>query len=348
MTGEPRRVLIDARAAARTELGGVERWAREMAARLPALRPGAYAVARPPGVLAHRAGQLWEQTVMPLRAAAARASLVYAPANLAPLAWPRNVVVVHDAAALRHPEWYSRSYAAWQRRTLPAIVRRATHVVTVSEFSLGELEELAGLDRRHASVIPGGVDERFRPGADPELARRALGLERPYVLTVASRIARKNLRALEPAVASLKAQGIELVAAGGGRPHLRAEAEASGLRALGAVPDELLPGLYAGASAFVLPSLYEGFGLTCLEAMASGVPVAASNRGALPEVCDGAALLFDPADPAAVGEAVTRAAFDEDERRRLVTAGLERAKPLTWHAAATATDALLAAVAERA
>ena len=87
--------------------------------------------------LVHRAGHAWEQLVLPLRAARARALLC--PANLAPLAHPRNVIVIHDAAALRHPEWYSPAYAAWQRRILPALARRALHVVTVSEFSRGEL-----------------------------------------------------------------------------------------------------------------------------------------------------------------------------------------------------------------
>src|SRR5881398_1873678 len=94
-------ILIDARAAARPELGGVERWARELAVRLPALRPGGYAVVRPPAALAHRAGHAWEQLVLPLRTA--RAGALLCPANLAPLAAHNAVVMIHDAAALRHP-----------------------------------------------------------------------------------------------------------------------------------------------------------------------------------------------------------------------------------------------------
>ena len=338
-------IVIDARAAARPELGGVERWAREMSARLPALRPGAYVVARPPRVLSHRLGHLWEQAVLPGRAAAARASLVYAPANLAPLAWPRCVTVLHDAAALRHPEWYARLYAAWQRHALPAIARRARHLVTVSEFSKAELVELLGVDPERVSVIPGGVDARFHPGADAEAARAALGLERPYVLSVASRIGRKNLGALSPAAEALEAEGVELVAAGGGRPQFRDEPPPRGVRLLGHVDDELLPGLYAGARAFVLPSLYEGFGLTCLEAMAAGVPVAAADRGALPETCAGAALLFDPESPEAAREAVLRVVRDDELRARLTEAGRERAAALTWERAARSTDELLASLA---
>ena len=101
-------VGINARAAVRAQIGGVERLAREMAIRLPALRPDRYRVIRPPAGLAHRAGHVWEQLALPALACGARA--LYSPANLAPVAFPRNVVVIHDVAALRHPEAYSRAY----------------------------------------------------------------------------------------------------------------------------------------------------------------------------------------------------------------------------------------------
>src|SRR6185503_11806907 len=108
---------------------------------------------------------------------------------------------------------------------------------------------------------------------------------RPYVLCVASQTARKNLAALVPAAAALARDGVEIVVAGGHRPQFAAESGLTGLRMLGHVADADLPGLYAGAEAFVLPSLYEGFGLPVLEAMASGVPVVAAATGALPETC---------------------------------------------------------------
>lgn len=335
-------VLIDARAAARPELGGVERWARELAARLPALRPGRYAVARPPAALSHRAGHAWEQLLLPAQARVSGARVLLCPANLAPLASRRTVVVVHDVAPLRDPSWYSPLYVRWQRAVLPRIVGRARLVVTPSAFSRAEVVELLGADPERVRVVHGGVDARFGPHADAAAARAALGLERPYVLTVASRTARKNLAALDLAARRLAARGVELVAAGGDRPQFRGEPPDAAVRSLGHVDDALLPGLYAGAAAFVLPSLHEGFGLTALEALASGTPVVASDRGALPEVCGDAAQLVDPKQPWAIADALERALDDPAPWR---AAGPPQAAPLTWDATARALDRLLGEVA---
>jgi glycosyltransferase involved in cell wall biosynthesis len=270
---------------------------------------------------------------------------VFSPANLAPLAWPRNVLVMHDAAVLREPDAYSRVYRAWHARAGLACARRAEAVITVSEFSRRELIDLAGLDPSRLTVIAGGVDGRFGPEADPAAAARRLGLERPYVLTVATDDRRKNVEKLGAVATALAQQGIELVWAGDRRPYFATAAAGSGVRSLGYVNDADLPGLYAGARAFVLPSRYEGFGLTCLEAMACGTPVVAANRAALPDTCGGAALLVDPDDGEALTRAVLIAAGDVAAREALRAAGLRRAAQFSWETTAARVDALLCELA---
>ena len=323
----------------------MERWTLEVSRRLRALDPERYLIAEPPA-WAHSgpAGHAWEQFALPAIAAAKRAEAIFSPANVAPLAWPRNVIVVHDAAVLRVPAAYSRAYRTWHRWPGIEAARRAQAVVTVSEFSRRELIELGGLDPARLTVIGGGVDPRFSPSEDDDTAATALGLRRPYVLTIATDDPRKNLDALVPCAAALARRGIELVWAGDSRPQFARTRPLTGLRALGYVPDELLVGLYRGAEAFVLPSRYEGFGLTCLEAMACGTPVVAADRAALPEVCGDAALLVDPDDPSAVTRAVLAVCEDGRRAARLRAAGIERARHYGWERAAAACDALLRAL----
>jgi glycosyltransferase involved in cell wall biosynthesis len=335
-----RPIVINARAAARPQITGVERWAREMALRLPELDPERYVVMRPPPALSKRPGQAWEQLLLPAAAKRQNAAAIYNPANLAPLAWPANVVQIHDAAALRHPEWYSPAYVRWQRAVMPRIARRAKLVITVSEFARAELMEFLGVPGERIRVVPGGVDKRFSAAIDFEPVCARLGLAKPYVLAVGDRGPRKNLEALRSAVPLLRKEGIELVVAGGGRGH-QLGASLEGARDIGYVADEDLPALYAGARAFALPSQHEGFGLTVLEAMAAGVPVVASSRAALPEVVTGAGVLVDPDDWGLFGAAVVKAATDQQQRARLRQEGRRVAARYTWERAASAVNGIL-------
>lgn len=335
-------VVLNGRVGQRATVTGVERWTAELFPRLVRRRPDRYALLEPPARGSSRArGHAWEQLVLPARAARRGASLIFSPANLVPLLWPRNLVLMHDVAVLREPGAYSRSFRIWHRWLGLGGARRAMKVLTVSEFSKRELVALGGLDPDQLAVICGGVGPRFTPDADHERVAAKLGLARPYVLTVGTNDRRKNLGSLERAARALKELGIELAWAGGARPQFAQTAPVRGVRALGYVDEADLPGLYAGAAAFVLPSRYEGLGLPCLEAMACGTPVVAADRAALPETCGDAALLVDPDDTQALADAVLRAVTDDQARARLRDAGLKRARESTWERAADQADAVL-------
>lgn len=337
-------IVLNGRVVQRPRITGVERLAREITVRLLRSDPELYELLSPPPGSSDKAGHAWEQFVLPVRSWRRHAPLLYSPSNLAPIAWPRNVVVLHDASVWRTPDSFSSSYTSWHRRLEAIAARRAVGVITVSEFSRGELVDVLGLDPDALAVVPNGVEDRFAAGTDPEPVRRRHGLDRPYVLTVASDQGRKNLPLLNGLARRLVDDGIAVVWAGG-REAGRREPGAPVM--LGYVSDADLPGLYAGAEAFVLPSRYEGFGITCVEAMASGTPVVAADRSALPETCAGAAVLADPDDEDGFVDAVVGVLADAALRERLRVNGRRRASELTWERAAEQTDDVLRRLAVR-
>lgn len=316
---------------------GVERYGREVLRRLGV----EFTVLRPGRGRRGLVGHLWEQVVLPARVPAG--GLLWSPANTGPLRAPRQVLTLHDLAALDHPEWFQPRFALWYAWLLPRLARRATRLLTVSRFSRDRIVARLGVPESRVDVVPPGVGPPF--GAVPTGAASAAparhGLEGPFLLTVGTLEPRKNLATVLAAWrrAAPRLPGVSLVVVGEKGPafrRVRPEVPVERVRWLGRVPDADLAALYAAALGLVYVPLYEGFGLPPLEAMACGCPVLASPAGGLPEAVGEAALLASPERSEEVAEGMLRLAGDEDLRRRLREAGRERARKFTWEATAAA------------
>jgi glycosyltransferase involved in cell wall biosynthesis len=264
----------------------------------------------------------------------------------------KKVVTLHDVFSLISSDFSDEAFISKKRSRYRELARSADRVIAVSRSTRDDVIEHLGIPAERIAVIPHGVDPRYRP-ADPDAASAAAarhGIAGPYLLFVGSISARKNLVRMLEAFAALPAalrDATTFVMAGkvtyGGEEALAA-VERLGLkdrvRHLGFVPHADLPALYAGASVFMFPTLYEGFGLPILEAMACGTPVVASNLSSHPEVAGGAALLVDPSDRSAIAAATARLLEDESLRAECIAKGYARAKGFTWERAARQTLAL--------
>ena len=259
------------------------------------------------------------------------------------------VVTIHDVSYERQPQWYPYR-RDWARR---AFYRRsalsAAHVLTVSRFSASEITAAYGIGADRISVTPLGVDEMFAPretGVPLELPSMVTV---PYLLHVGDVHERRNLSMIVEALVGVRrrfgtAAALGLVLIGedrGGLEAVRAVAAAAGVPEAVVhcprVTEHQLAQLYRGATAFVYPSLYEGFGLPLIEAMASGTPVLASTAASIPEVVGSAGLLLDPTDASAWTEAIASVVNDSGRRERMRQAGLVRAADFTWRRTALLT-----------
>lgn len=301
-----------------------------------------------------RQGHLWEQVELPAIARrSGRRAVLFSPANTGPLAVRRQVLVVHDLFPVEHPEWFSRGFGAWYRWLWPRLIPRAARVVTNSEYTREQVLERYSLDEDRVVACRFAQDERFArpPESKIEIFRAEQGLPERYLLYVGSIEPRKNLATLAAAwrETTARKEGVGLVVAGGAARKAVFNASGSGAERLedptihltGYVSDEHLPLLYAGAEAFALPSLAEGFGLPVLEAMACGTPVLCSDNTALPEVAGDAARLLPALDTGAWTGAIDAVLSDAGLRRRMSEAGRRRAGGFSWSRTARRIKSIL-------
>jgi glycosyltransferase involved in cell wall biosynthesis len=268
----------------------------------------------------------WYLAALPTRALREGMQVLHCPTQRAPVhSSVPLVVTVHDLAVLRHPEAFNRWTREYSRRALPRVARAATRLIAVSEFTKRELLELLDVPEEKVRVIPNAVGEPFT--AQGESA------EGEYVLAVSTLEPRKNLARLVEGYRRARLNGVPLLVAGAeGWGNVRVEGD--GVRWLGQVGDDQLARLYRGARCVAYVSLYEGFGLPVLEAMACGTPVVAAHADAVEEVSGDAAVLVDPLDPDAIAAGFTEALDRRDELR---ARGLERARLFDWREVARET-----------
>ena len=290
---------------------------------------------------------LGEQTLLPTLAARAGVSLVHSLASTAPLRGRfRRVVTVHDLIYARFPDAHSGIRDKGMRLLVPWAVRRSDRVIADSSSTRNDLLSLPGVQPSRVDVVPLGLGALKRTEAMPEreLRERLQLTDREVLLSLSAKRPHKNLIALIGALARLAEERRPvLVLPGYPTAHeaeLRAYAQKLGVdgdvRFPAWVSAEELEGLWAIARAFVFPSLYEGFGLPVLEAMARGVPVACSDTSSLPEVAGDAALLFDPRSEQGIADAIARLR-EQELRVKLRKLGLARAGQFTWERTAQLT-----------
>lgn len=283
----------------------------------------------------------WEQVNLPRLLKDNKVDILHNPMNLGlPLREGiKSVVTIHDVIPLVYKDIYLRTGVArtYYRLALQIALNRSARIITDSIFSRDEIVKYMSVPREKIQVIYLAAGEEFVPLRDPVLQRitaQKFGLLRPFVLTIGGNEPRKNIDRLVNVFQHLcKNPGVDLAVVGGSWRGTKLRENIKGVNNiffLGPVDQQELVSLYNMAELFVFPSLYEGFGLPVLEAMACGTPVAASNTSSIPEVAGDAAMLFDPQDEEEMSKIITGILGSRETREELSLKGLERAKMFTW------------------
>lgn len=274
-------------------------------------------------------GHLWEQVELVYRLKKRKSPLLLNFCNTAPLFYDNQIVTIHDLAFLRHPEWFSKAFSRFYKFLIPRIAKKAKHIVTVSKFSKEEIVELLKIKPEKILVAYSAVSEIF---SDSKKYRKS---RKKYILTVGSIDPRKNLLRIIQAFHQIKNKEYKLLIVGSKRRVFSHAGQISKLSDknilyVGYVSDKKLVDLYTHASLFVYPSLYEGFGLPPLEAMACGCPVIVSNMPSLKETCGKAAYYIDPYNVEDLAQAIDSLIEDKTLSAKLVNEGYSNIKRFSW------------------
>ena len=281
----------------------------------------------------------WEQITLPRLCRKYNIDILHSPANMAPLFYRgKSIVHIHDLCFVVNPQWYSFPFHTVYNLIVPRLARRATKVITNSNNSRNDLLQFCKVDADKVSLIYWAVDTHFLTGEkQPPTKELQAG---QYILYVGSLEPRKNISTLVKAFEQLRSADStlkpKLVLIGGESPlfadmRVKIQKFHDDVIFKGFVDDEELKDYYRGAAVVAYPSLYEGFGLPPLEAMASAVPVVTSNTSSLPEVVGDAALMVDPYDVDELASTLARVLKDADLREDLSRRGLERVKRFNWY-----------------
>ena len=294
-------------------------------------------------------GHLWEQIAAPSMTGK---HLLWSPGNTGPLCVKNQIVTIHDTAVLEHSEWFNPQFAAWYRFLIPRLAARVRGIIAVSQYTKARISEICSIPENKIQVVLNGVGPEFTTTSKQQITftKQSLGIPGvQYILALGTVEPRKNIdrliRAWGQVVESIP-NNIWLVVGGGNGPRrifrsMQKYSLPPRVFFCGFVPNEMLPALYSGALISAYPSLYEGFGLPALEAMACGCPVLTSNTTALPEIVRDAAILVNPYDCEAIANGLLKLVIDEDLRVKLSRLGLKRAKNFSWKRSANETFDIL-------
>lgn len=322
---------------------GVQRYAREIMNGFDELGYD-YDVAEPSSwaSLNKLSMQLWEQGVLSMQTTDETA--LWSPTNTGPIYARNHIVSLHDVGVFPHPEWFDTTYVRWKRMLIPRLAQHCRGILTVSEFSKTIICKYLSVQPEKVKVVYNGVDtDRFKPATERDINRvqEKYDLSATYLLSLGSMDPRKNLPALLEAwdvyTTEAGAGDTELVIAGGSSETLGAVTQQhhnERVQFLGYVDEDDLAPLYSGAHGFLFPSLFEGFGLPVVEAMACGTPVLTSNTGALDEITGEAALKVDPTKVNAIKEGIEALLASSNRRVTLVGKGFEQVQQFSWNKAA--------------